>query len=464
MTRSSPVLTRAQKAAWGLIIGSLLVLGFAVTAPFWLPRLVRSIVPDRYVMAYAPEPVAHFIFQSGRSEMLPTISSDPDAGFTLLEDLAPTISAIPTQLATISVISDTANASSVVSESHPTITPAFDSQAATEVPVISSGVPSRWELNGFNVIGQGYNMCGEATLTMYLSYWGVPVDNRTQLEVANAIKPHPEDSNTSPDELVGYAESLGFSAIVRVNGTTDLLKQFVYAGYPVMIERGFDELPDEGWMGHYMLVTGYSDESRTFTTLDSYWTLKHVQADPAHPVDYWDYDRLDSLWRHFGWTYIVVFPPSQFSEVQGIIGEDVDDATMYRQSAERLSGELTTNPGDVFGWFSLGTALDGLGDYERAALAYDQAQSLGIPFRMMWYQFGMYHAYYQTQQYDKVLDQANRILDVQNYPESEEAFYYRGMVYQARGQLDAARGQFRRALEYNPNFELAQQALDALGN
>ena len=55
-------------------------------------------------------------------------------------------------------------------------------------------------------------------------------------------------------------------------------------------------------------------------------------------------------------------------------------------------------------------------------------------------------------------------IDIQNYPESEEAFYYRGLVYQARGQLDAARTQFRRALEYNPNFELAQQALDALGN
>ena len=44
----------------------------------------------------------------------------------------------------------------------------------------------------------------------------------------------------------------------------------------------------------------------------------------------------------------------------------------------------------------------------------------------------------------------------------EELYYYRGLAHQAINQPDAAAEDYRAALAYNPNFELAAQALGEL--
>ena len=457
-------MSRSQVAAWVVLFICMAILLAALTFPLWLPRAVRSVIPDRYIVAYAPEPVAEFIF-SRSVEIVPTAMPGTAQESLLLESLASTVSPVGSATPLPTIQSAGPSTQAVPGVNLPTATPtsAFAPEGGSMVTPSVSDLPSSALLQGMTLVGQGFNMCGEATLTIYLSYWGVPIDNRTQLEVSRAIKPHPDDSNTSPHELAGYAESLGFETVVRANGDIDLLRRFIAAGYPVMIERGFDELPEEGWMGHYMLIVGYSDPDRQFAALDSYWGLKRAHPDPNNPVDYWDYDTLNRLWRHFNWTYLIVYPPANTVEVQAIIGDDMNDSVMYSRAAQRLTGELAQDPNDAFGWFSLGTNLVSLGDFMRAAEAYDQARRIGLPFRMLWYQFGPYEAYYQIGRYQDVLDLANFILDVQNYPESEEAFYYRGLVYEQRGQMDAARNQFRRALEYNPNFEPAQRELDRLG-
>jgi tetratricopeptide (TPR) repeat protein len=61
-----------------------------------------------------------------------------------------------------------------------------------------------------------------------------------------------------------------------------------------------------------------------------------------------------------------------------------------------------------------------------------------------------------------VLTLANNILRVDNYPESEEAFYYRGRVYELRGDARLARREYNKALDYNPFFKPAQEALERL--
>lgn len=424
---------------WAAIVGSLAMLVCSISAPTWLPGLIRQTVPHSYIVAYAPEPLAEFIF-SRDYETLPTIAPDQVNSDALLAEFA-------------------ATATSVSAALEATGTPAPQITATPTATPLPTLPPSTF-LTGAKVIGQGWNRCGPTTLSMYLSYWGVPVDNRTQEEISAVIKPEYEDKNTSPRELAQYAQDSGFTTFVRANGKIDTLRRLIANGYPVIVERGFDELPEEGWMGHYMLLTGYNDADRTFAALDSYWTLKHSHPDPANPADYWGYDELDRLWRQFAWTYVVIAPESEADEIAAIIGSDMDDTTMYYEAAQRLSAELSANPSDVFGWFSLGTMLVGLKDYERAADAYDQARTLGLPFRMLWYQFGPYEAYYQIGDYSSVIELANWTL--YDYPISEEAYYARGRVYLAQGEVERARGQFQKALSINPNYDAARQALDEL--
>jgi tetratricopeptide (TPR) repeat protein len=263
------------------------------------------------------------------------------------------------------------------------------------------------ELRGATLIGQGFNMCGEATMSMYMSFWGIEVDSQTQFDIAEAVKPHPDDSNTSPWELVRYGQSLGFESITRVDGDLYVLRRLIAEGIPVMIERGFDELPEDHWMGHYMLIVGYDDASRELAALDSYWGLKTIHPDNEFPVNYWDYDRFDSLWRHFNRAYIVMYPPERTADVQAIIGEEMNDSIMYGNAVQHARDELVEDSNDFWGWINLGASLVGVGDYEHAAAAYDQARSIHWEFRLLWYQFEMYEAYYQTGQYDKVLSWAN---------------------------------------------------------
>lgn len=457
--------TRVQTVAWGVIGTSLLVLALAVTLPLWLPGVARRFIPDRYLVAYAPEGLREIVFDVDPLKTLPTpVAGQQQPAADLLEDRPPVVAVSPTPLPTLSGIgggeaTPYTQPSPMPIGPTPTLTPAFVPEDATEVATEPPELPVSHLLTGFTYSAQGWNKCGPATLAINLSYWDIEV---TQNDIANATKPHPEDSNVTPQELAAYVESLGYGAVARINGDVDLLKAFVSAGYPVQIERGFDELPEAGWMGHYMLVIGFSEEDQEFQALDSYWGQNRKHDDPSFPVEHWSYDNLDRVWRHFDRAYLVVYPPAQASEVAAIIGEDMDDAAMYVNALQRTQSELRVNADDVFGWFNLGSILAELGDYESAAAAYDQARSIGLPFRMLWYQFGIYESYYQTDRYEDVLTLANTILSTENYPESEEAFYYRGKVYEARGQIRLARREYNQALSYNPNFVKAEQALAGL--
>ena len=70
---------------------------------------------------------------------------------------------------------------------------------------------------------------------MALSYWNWQGD---QYDIAPLTKPNPRDKNVMPYELADYVESkTPFKVIVRVGGDIDLLKRFLAASLPVMVER-----------------------------------------------------------------------------------------------------------------------------------------------------------------------------------------------------------------------------------
>jgi tetratricopeptide (TPR) repeat protein len=198
------------------------------------------------------------------------------------------------------------------------------------------------------------------------------------------------------------------------------------------------------------LIVGYNDAKREVIAMDSY-------TGPNQAVPY---AALDGYWSHFDRTFIIVYTAAQSDTVMQLLGPDADPASNNAAALAAAQAEAAAHPSNPFAWFNIGTDFVALGEYPSAAAAYDQARSLGLPWRMTWYQFGIFEAYYRGGRFDDVMILADATLKTTPY--IEELWYYRGLVHQARHELDAAREQFNQALRYNPNFKLAAEALAAL--
>ena len=324
----------------------------------------------------------------------------------------------------------------------PSLSAPGSKQAARSTPASSEGINVL--LTGAKQEYQLWNNCGPATLSMNLNFYGWP---GSQVEAAKFLKPDQEDKNVSPDQMAEFAQSVGFNALLRVNGTTDLIKDLLRAGVPVLIEKGFEPEADLGWMGHYELIVGFNDEKQEFIAMDSY--MGPYQAVPDA--------EFEKYWRQFNRTYLAIYPTEKSGEVQSILGAQRDEAAMWAGSLATSQQEAAAAPDDPFAWFNLGQKYAALQDWSNAAAAYDHARQLGLPWRMPWYQFGWFDADLQTGRYDDVLALADAVIKVT--PNIEETYYDKGLVLKALGNSAGAHSQLELALKYNPNFEPARQAL-----
>jgi tetratricopeptide (TPR) repeat protein len=300
-------------------------------------------------------------------------------------------------------------------------------------------------LTGFEHEWQTWNNCGPATISMNLSYYG---QGDTQVEAARFLKPNQDDKNVNPDELVAYARSLGFEGAIGYGGDIDLLKHLLSNGFPVIAES-WAEPEDRGGMGHYRLLTGYSQAENQFSTYDSLHGASVTV--PVH--------EFDDLWRVFNRTYLVVFPAREAPLAYAILGSSADTGAMYEQALLTAQEEAKASPNDAFAWFNIGTNYARLGEPALAASAFDEARRLGLPYRMLWYQFDIFETYLATGRYQEVIELATATLKATGG--LEELYYYRGLAQKAIGQPAAE--DFQAALRYNPNFEPASEALQALG-
>jgi tetratricopeptide (TPR) repeat protein len=123
--------------------------------------------------------------------------------------------------------------------------------------------------------------------------------------------------------------------------------------------------------------------------------------------------------------------------------------------------EARSNPQDPHAWFNMGSSLVGMQQYEAAGRAFDRAFDIGVPWRILWYQFGPYEAYFENGRYQDILDLVNA--NLQNGGDKvEETYYWQGRVLAELGRIPEARTAFNRALGRNRLFEPARQALDSL--
>jgi tetratricopeptide (TPR) repeat protein len=309
---------------------------------------------------------------------------------------------------------------------------------------INLGAPS-WEY-------QTPNNCGPATLSMYLRShnW-----EGNQENISDLLKPITADRNVNVEELVHYVRTQAgwLNAEYRVGGNIELMKRFLAAGLPVMIEEG--ELldgqywpDDDQWAGHYLLLTGYDESTQTFIAQDSFRA-------PDRNVPY---QSVEENWQAFNYVYLLVFRSEQTELVKSILGEDWDPDINRQKALTLAESQTIQDPNNAFTWFNLGSNQVYFENYSEAGQAYDTARQIGLPQRMMRYQFGPYFAYFFSGRNDDLLALTDYAL--QRTPNSEESLLWRGWGKYRAGQTSGAIEDFQAALEKNPFYQDAQYALE----
>ncbi len=323
---------------------------------------------------------------------------------------------------------------------------------------VSSAItlPPANRLYGFTYTRQDWNNCGAANVTIALSYFGWTEEMSFAVSY---LKTDREDKNVSPSEIVNFVnEQTGIRAIARIAGDIDLLRALLANNFPVTIETGY-MFEGYDWIGHYRTLVAYDDLQQRFYIYDSF--LGNGTSGEGITETY---TALDENWRAFNRTFIVFYQQEREAELAQILGDLADPQLAAERALTVAREEAIENPQDSFAWFNMGTALTRLGLYEDAATAYDQARRVQfpeLPWRMLWYQFGMYEAYFNVGRYEDVLSLVDANLN-NGGQYVEETFYWQGRVYAAQGQSGQAADSFRRALSQNSNFTAAREALEAL--
>ena len=118
-----------------------------------------------------------------------------------------------------------------------------------------------------------------------------------------------------PYEMVDFVnDTTIFHALYRSGGDLNLLKSFISAGYPVIVEKGYYERDSSGtvsWMGHYQFVTGYDDTTKKFTVQDTYLDGPNFKI---------DYDKFVEGWRNFNYLFMVVYPSDSEQKIHDLLG------------------------------------------------------------------------------------------------------------------------------------------------
>ncbi len=377
-----------------------------------------------------------------------------DAGMAYLRGVINPVGGIPTPIARPAPAVRTVTApeltptlpaaTSPAVEGSPTLTP-LPTATPTPLPEAVSLNSPAWEK-------QDWNNCGPATLALNLRFYGWEGD---QFTISDLLKPERGDRNVNVEELVQYVRTRAgwLNAEFRVGGDLEILQRFLAAGIPVIVEEGFELETtywpnDDRWAGHYLLLTGYDDSAGVFIAQDTF-----VGADRLV-----SYETLDSNWRAFNRVYLVIYPPVLDETVRAILGPHWDVEFNRQHALEIARAEAEANPEDAYAWFNIGTNLVYFEKYNEAARAYDTARTLGLPQRMLRYQFGPFFAYFHSGRTEDLFALTEYAL--QRTPNSEEALLWNGWARYRSGDMGGAISDFRAALDANRFYSDARYALD----
>lgn len=302
--------------------------------------------------------------------------------------------------------------------------------------------PSQKTLINDYQIFQTFNNCGPAALSMALSYYGI---DESQEKLGQDLRPYQnsqgdnDDKSVTLDELEEKAKEYDLISYHRPNGNIGLIKNFISENIPV-ITRTLLTLDKD--IGHYRVVKGYDDVSSEI-----------IQDDSLQGANLkYSYDEFDELWKQFNYEYLVLVPKDKQEIAKNILGEDVEEKTAWEKAAQKARDLLESNPDDLYARFNLSVALYYLGDYQNSVTEFEKVETR-LPFRTLWYQIEPIKAYFSIQNYDKVFSLTDKIFN--NYNKAfSELYILRGRIYEDKGNLEAAKTEFGKAVFYNKNIKL----------
>lgn len=423
-----------------LVLLTLLAIGWVVVPTIVpaLPGRVRQYLPESVAAATAPPLPTPVLAAAAESDLLATIAGPA------------TPQATPQWTATAVEVPPTPATPAAAVTSDAGQTPA--TATAAPAPTMGPTLPASVYLEGVDIRPQKFNNCGPANLSIVLAYHGAALD---QLDIAAAIRPNYEDRNVSPHELAHFVETqTGLAAQVISGADEVLVRQMLAARLPVIVEKGLTPDEEIGWMGHYLTLYGYDDRQQAFFVRDTF-------LGPWEEDGWLSYDALAVDWHAFGNLLVVVYPTDAQVVVDGILGDRADPAVMWQHAADQARAAVREDPGDPFAWFNLGTALthqfqfsNDSSQLAQATSSFDQARLLGLPARMLWYQFAPYEAYLAAGRVTDVIELAEATLGSQGGRNVEETYIYQALALRAQGDGEAATRALQTAQRLHPDNPL----------
>jgi tetratricopeptide (TPR) repeat protein len=299
-------------------------------------------------------------------------------------------------------------------------------------------------------MSQSFNNCGPANLAMILNFWG---GNFTQEKLAEDLRPfnNPkggvDDKSVYNPEMAEYAKLNGYESLIRPNGDIEKLKLFLANGIPVVVSAWLHENED---IGHYRIVKGFDEGSKTILTDDSY----------IGPNQKFRYDQFIEMWKPFNYIYLIVYPKEKSEIVNAILKEEVDQNMAYQNSIKLAEYDLEKNPADYYAQFNLATAHYHLGNFEKTIENFEKVETK-LPPRMLWYQLEPVYAYQQLGEFQKATVHADKLLQNGNLAFSE-MYQLKGEIYLKQGKNDLAKEMFEKAIFYNKHYAKAKESLNNL--
>ena len=300
--------------------------------------------------------------------------------------------------------------------------------------------------NNYHVF-QTFNNCGPASLSMALSYYGI---NVSQKEIGDDLRPYQnpqgdnDDKSVTLTELAEKAKEFGLVPYHRPNGNIELIKNFITNDIPI-ITRTWTK-PDED-IGHFRVIKGYDNVVKEIIQDDSLQgkNLKYSYTD------------FSILWQRFNYEYLVLIPKEKVSIAEAILGNDKNESAAWENAVDNLLKELEENPDDISSRLNLSISYYYVGDYEESIKEFEKVQDT-LSRRALWYQIEPIQAYFETENYDKVMEISEKMLNNGNRAFSE-LYTLRGRIYLMKNDLVKAKTEFEKAVLYNKNLEEAQEAL-----
>jgi tetratricopeptide (TPR) repeat protein len=283
---------------------------------------------------------------------------------------------------------------------------------------------------------------------MALSHYGISI---SQTEIGNDLRPYQHPTGDNDDKSVTLAElaeksrEFGFTPFYRPNGNSELVKKFITYDMPVIARTWLK--PDED-IGHYRVVKGYNQ--RAFIQDDSLQGKNLTYT----------YSDFDAIWKQFNYEYLVLVPDDKLEIAKTILGPDYDEKDAWERAASAAREQLKANPSDVHAGFNLSIALYNIGDFSGSVREFEKVEDRLSP-RTLWYQIEPIQAYYELENYDRVMEITSNILNNNNRAFSE-LYIIRGNVYLQQGNKSAAKAEFEKAVQYNRNLQAAQDALESV--